>query len=83
MNPERLNAAFDEIARKNLVDVPTLKTRKSDSLDFHEVSVWSIKDALLAAFELGRKDALLGDNADWGPPSEGANSRLLQDSGPM
>ena len=33
--------------------VDTLETRKSDRLDFHEVSVWAIKSALEAAFKAG------------------------------
>jgi hypothetical protein len=34
--------------------IATLETRSSDSLDFHDVSVWAIKTALQAAFEAGR-----------------------------
>ena len=41
-----------EIAQKHL-HVETLEERKSDSLDFHEVSVWGIKDALEAAYAAG------------------------------
>jgi len=37
--------------------VATLETRSSDSLDFHELSVWAIKTALQAAFEAGRNAA--------------------------
>lgn len=37
--------------------IETLETRKSDSLDFHDVSVWAIKTALQAAFEAGRNAA--------------------------
>ena len=37
--------------------VATLETRSSDSLDFHDLSVWSIKTALQAAFEAGRNAA--------------------------
>jgi len=37
--------------------IETLETRSSDSLDFHDVSVWAIKTALQAAFEAGRKAA--------------------------
>ena len=37
--------------------IATLKTRSSDSLDFHDVSVWAIKTALKAAFEAGRNAA--------------------------
>jgi len=36
---------------------PTLKTRRSDSLDFHEVAVWSLREALEQAYEAGRKHA--------------------------
>lgn len=38
--------------------IATLETRSSDSLDFHDVSVWAIKTALQAAFEAGRNAAL-------------------------
>jgi hypothetical protein len=48
--------AIREIAAKHL-HIETLETRKSDSLDFHEVAVWSIKSALEAAFEAGRASA--------------------------
>ena len=34
--------------------VETLATRNSDSLDFHEVAVWAIRDALEAAWQAGR-----------------------------
>ena len=36
---------IEQIAKKNL-NVETLKTRNSDSLDFHNVAVRSIKKAL-------------------------------------
>ena len=42
-----------QIAEKHL-GIETLETRRSDSLDFHEVSVWSLEAALAAAFEAGR-----------------------------
>lgn len=35
------------------LNIPTLETRKSDDLDFHDVSVWSLEAALKAAFDLG------------------------------
>ncbi len=31
----------------------TLEARKSDSLDFHDLAVWSVKEALEAAYEAG------------------------------
>lgn len=40
------------IAREHL-DIETLETRRSDSLDFHDVAVWSVKEALLAAYQAG------------------------------
>ncbi|OQA32895.1 MAG: hypothetical protein BWY57_01622 [Betaproteobacteria bacterium ADurb.Bin341] len=40
------------IAQKYL-DIETLEARKSDRLDFHEVAVWSLHDALEAAFKAG------------------------------
>ena len=52
--PTDLEDAFTEIARKNL-HVETLETRRSDSLDFHELSVWQIEEALAAAFEAGQQ----------------------------
>jgi hypothetical protein len=45
-----------EIASKHL-DIETLQTRKSDSLDFHEVAVWTLRDALEAAFNAGVEQA--------------------------
>jgi hypothetical protein len=45
-----------DIARKQL-RIETLETRKSDSLDFHDISVWGLRTALLCAFEAGRKAA--------------------------
>lgn len=43
-----------EIAARHL-HLETLETRNSDSLDFHDVAVWSIRAALEAAYEAGRQ----------------------------
>lgn len=51
MNTQEL---FTQIAQEHLF-VETLETRKMDSLDFHEVSVWGIKMALQKAYEAGQK----------------------------
>ena len=48
------DATINEIAQR-VLRIDTLQTRKSDSLVFHEVSVWTLKEALEAAFEAGRK----------------------------
>ncbi|RLS99176.1 MAG: hypothetical protein DWI15_00070 [Planctomycetota bacterium] len=43
------------VARR-ILDIPTLDTRKSDALDFHEVSVWQLLAALRLAHRMGRQD---------------------------
>ena len=47
------------VARR-ILDIPTMQTRKSDSLDFHEVSVWQLLAALRLAHRMGRKDGMNG-----------------------
>ena len=42
------------VARR-ILDIPTLDTRKSDALDFHEASVWQLLAALRLAHRMGRK----------------------------
>ena len=49
---KKRDEAIEAIAR-NILEIETLAERKRDALDFHEVSVWGLKDALLAAYELG------------------------------
>jgi hypothetical protein len=45
------------IALKHFPNIETLETRNSDGLDFHDVAVWAIRDALEAAFAAGRAAA--------------------------
>jgi len=56
-NPDDTNAAPEtllaELALQHL-GIETLATRNSDSLDFHDVAVWAIRDALEAAWQAGR-----------------------------
>ena len=52
----QIDSLLTLIAKKHL-DIETLETRKSDRLDFHEIAVWSLRDALEAAFKAG---AVLG-----------------------
>ena len=40
--------------------IETLETRNSDRMDFHEVSVWGVKSALMAAYEAGQQAAKQG-----------------------
>ncbi len=53
--PAAARQKITEIAIKTL-GVETLETRNSDRLDFSEVAVWAIKDALEAAYLAGRAD---------------------------
>lgn len=56
----KIDQLLSQIAQSAL-DIETLETRHGDSLDFHEVAVWRLRDALEAAFnagvEQGRKTA--------------------------
>jgi hypothetical protein len=47
-----MHQALSAIAR-NVLDVPTLECRNSDSLDFHELSVWQLREALEKAYRAG------------------------------
>jgi hypothetical protein len=45
---------------KDELHLETLETHKSDSLDFHDCAVWSIKAALEAAYEAGQQSTAKG-----------------------
>jgi hypothetical protein len=51
-----VDAELASIARR-VLDIPTLETRKSDALDFHEVSVWQLRAALRLAHRMGKDPA--------------------------
>ena len=51
------------IAQKHL-SIETLETRHGDSLDFHDVGVWCLKDALQAAFMAGCEMGITTAKAD-------------------
>ena len=55
----KIDALLTRIARQ-MLHIDTLKPQGLDRLDFHEVSVWGLKDALLAAYELGLAAAKKG-----------------------
>ena len=50
------DALIQEIAQRRFF-LDTLETRNSDRLDFHDVAVWAIHDALAEAYEAGRRAA--------------------------
>ena len=49
-----MGKTLEKIA-KEILWIETLETRNSDGLDFHEVSVWGLKEALEAAYKAGQK----------------------------
>lgn len=54
--PDKKVPTVDELLAaiaKATLQIDTLETRKSDSLDFHDVAVWSVKAALEAAYRAG------------------------------
>ncbi|MBC2593526.1 hypothetical protein H5P28_04550 [Ruficoccus amylovorans] len=50
-----MKQTLDAIAR-DILGVPTLKTRNRDALDFHDVAVWGLHDALAQAYRNGLDD---------------------------
>jgi len=52
----QLENLLTQIAQQHL-RIETLETRKSDGLDFHDVAVWCLRDALEAAFNAGVEHA--------------------------
>lgn len=52
-----MKTADDAIAKiaSNILRLDTLETRHSDTLDFHDLAVWSIREALIAAYNAGKE----------------------------
>ncbi len=48
-----LDAELASIAMRTM-DIPTLDTRNSDGLDFHEVAAWELLNALRLAYRAGQ-----------------------------
>ena len=62
----KLETLLPQIAQQHL-GIETLQTRRSDSLDFHDVAVWCVRDALEAAFKAGideGRKAAMSDQAN-------------------
>ena len=59
--PPQVNQALETLLQQIALDhlfIETLETRISDRMDFHEVSVWGVKSALMAAYEAGLQAAM-------------------------
>jgi hypothetical protein len=53
---EQRDKTLAEIAASHLhLETPETSDSDSDSLDFHDMAVWSVKAALEAAYEAGRQ----------------------------
>jgi hypothetical protein len=52
----KIRTVLSDIARKEM-GIDTLETQRSDRLDFHDVAVWTVLNALEAAYLQGLKDA--------------------------
>ena len=50
----KIEALLLAIAQKHIPGIETLEERKSDDLDFPDIAVWALHDALNAANEAGR-----------------------------
>ena len=51
------DALLLEIARRHIPSIETLAARNSDALDFHDVAVWSLRNALADAYAAGQAAA--------------------------
>lgn len=47
------DAAIASIARR-ILGIPTLEKRGTDQLDFHEIAVWQLREAMRLAHQQGR-----------------------------
>jgi len=56
LSPDEIELLFESIALDHLF-IETLQTRHRDSLDFHDVAIWCLRDALEAAFNAGIEQA--------------------------
>lgn len=54
------STVLTQIAQDHLF-IDTLEVRNRDSLDFHDVAVWCLKDALEAAYAAGHAAASRGE----------------------
>ena len=59
----KLETLLTQIAQQHL-GIETLQTRRSDSLDFHDVAVWCLRDALEAAFNAGVEQSRKAEKLD-------------------
>lgn len=56
MTTKTMKKELEQIA-KTALGIDTLTTRNSDELDFNELSVWQVKNALESAYKAGQSEA--------------------------
>ncbi len=49
---------FEKICKDTLYNFKTLQTQYVDDKDFHDIPVWTIRELMKKAYELGKMDAL-------------------------
>lgn len=54
----KLPKKLQDVIAKEILHIETLETRNSDRLDFPDMAVWSVKEALLAAYLAGMAKGL-------------------------
>lgn len=60
-----MNNTIETIAKEHL-QLETLETRYADRLDFHDLAVWQIRDALQAAYDAGAAAKTAAPTVDHG-----------------
>lgn len=80
------NRELERIAR-SVLKIGTLDTRLSDSLDFHDLAVWSIREALAQAYAAGFRNSQARETAagemgmfEIGPPDLRQHIQILQNA---
>lgn len=73
MNTDERSAAIRQIASR-VLRVPTLEARNSDRLDFHEVGIWQLREALETAYDAGFRAATtpVADDTEQQSPKDNA-----------
>ncbi len=56
---------------KTILDIPTLKRRWADHLDFHDVAVWQVEQALRQAYSAGYEAAVTELDPERVEPEDG------------
>jgi len=74
--PDDREQILEAIARE-MLGIETLATRNSDRLDFHEVSVWSLLEALRLAYSSGYEQAVTDREPHDNPHGNPDDSNLV------